>query len=151
MSEIHRRYPVVEVAILTVSNAPLASGHERAVEGDIICVRPPQTGVGAMEMHRHLWLRLSGWEEEECAALTDGASNGIEGAGEVRYEKRRYQILLGRLKAIVPGFDPARARDQGQVYQPFLAVDEESGFFTSQAPPLDATGLVFDVVARRFR
>jgi hypothetical protein len=46
MGQTHRKYPVWEVAILCRTNAPLASGHERAVEGDIIAVRPPAQGIG---------------------------------------------------------------------------------------------------------
>lgn len=146
MGQTHKVYPVVEVAVLLESKAPLASGHERAVEGDIIAVRPVNAGVGMLEMHRHLWLRLSGWEEGEIAELTRSAEEGGQ-----RHEKRRYRIPLARLKVILPGFDEAKARSKAEVYQPFLTVDEDSGLFASTTPPLDMNGLVLDTATGRYK
>lgn len=146
MGQTRKVYPVVEVAVLLESKAPLASGHERAVEGDIIAVRPPNAGVGMLEMHRHLWLRLAGWEEGEIATLTEGAREG-----EVRHEKRRYRIPLARLKQIKPDFDEAKARSTAEVYQPFLTVDEDTGLFTATTPPLDIHGLVLDTATGRYK
>lgn len=142
MGQTIKRYPVVEVAIRCYSSAPLASGHERALEGDVICVRPPLNGIGMQEMRDFLWLRISGWEDNDLAAL----QTVVDG-----YEKRRYQIPLKRLKAACPAFDEARARDRTQVYQPFLGVDEDTGLFTFTGRPLEATGLVFDVTTLRYR
>jgi len=146
MGQTIKRYPVVEVAILTQSHAPLASGHERAVEGDIIAVRPPSNGVGMLEMHRHLWLRVSGWEEGEFGTLTEGVRDGA-----VSHEKRRHAIPLGRLKQLKADFDEGKARNPNEVYQPFLTVDEDTGLFTSCAPPFDAQGLILDKTTGRYK
>ena len=141
MGQTIKRYPIVEVALLCQNNAPLASGHERAICGDIVAVRPPNTGVGMLEMHRYLWLRLSGWEEGPFGTLTTGVPG---------YEKRRYQIPLTRLKAIMPAFDLDKAQSAGVVYQPFLNVDEDTGVFLGQSKPLDVHGLVFDTATGRY-
>lgn len=140
MGQTNRRFPVYEVAVLTQSHAPLASGHERAVEGDIIAVRPPLRGIGMLEMHRHLWLRVDGFEEGELSLTAN-----VPG-----FEKRRYQIPLARLAEAVPGFDPAQARNPTAVYQPFCVTDEDTGVFATAVTPLDAHGLVFDTLTGEY-
>lgn len=145
MGQTNRVYPVVEVALSCTAHAPLDSGHERKLTGDIIAVRPPNMGIGLMEGHRYLWLRLDSWEEEQTGQLTMSVQEG-----DVAYEKRRYQIPLERLKAIVPAFDVDRALDPTDPYQPFLSVDLETGLFLSAAPPLDIHGLVLDVVTGEY-
>jgi hypothetical protein len=144
MGQTIKRYPVLEVAVLTQSHAPLASGHERAVEGDIIAARPPLAGIGMLEMHRHLWLRLDGIEEGEVS-LTESVRDG-----QTAYEKRRYQIPLARLAQLVPGFDPDKARNTTEVYQPFCVTDEDSGLFATAEVPLDVRGLVFDTLTGEY-
>lgn len=150
MGQTIKRYPVVEVAIRCYSSAPLASGHERSLEGDVICVRQPSNGVGMQEMRDFLWLRISGWEENDFGVLQDGVDDG-DTENPTRYEKRRYQIPLKRLEAACPAFDEAAARDRALIYQPFLGVDEDTGLYTFTGKPLEATGLVFDVMTQRYR
>lgn len=143
MGQTRRRYPVRELALRVFSSAPLASGHERALMGDVIECRPPGVGLGWMEMSRFLWLRVEGLEENDAGMLHQPREG---------WEKRRYQIPLARLAAIVPGFNVARATDLADIYQPFLPVDEETGRFLEgvAVPPLPVEGLIFDVVTGRF-
>lgn len=140
MAETYRSYPVVEVA-LSVQSLHESAGHERLQEGDIVECRPPSDAVGRLEMSRFLWLRLSGLEGGQYAAL----STGVEG-----FEKRRYRIPLERLAAVWPGFDVARARDPVEVYQPCLGLDEDTGRYVWAAAPLEAAGLVQDVVTGEY-
>jgi hypothetical protein len=122
-----------------------AEGAERRQEGDIVEARPPSPGIGFMEMSRFLWLRVEGLEDALVAKFCAGVVDGAE-----RFDKRRYQIPLARLAAVVPGFDPALARDPSLVYQPFLVVDEESGHYLTAGAPLAAQGLIYDTVTGEY-
>ena len=62
MSELNLNYPVMEIAINLVNYASLDSGHERALMGDIVAVRKPNTGVGRKEVENYLWMRVEGLE-----------------------------------------------------------------------------------------
>ena len=143
MGQTIKRYPVWEIAVVTQSYAPLTSGHERVVEGDIVAARfaGSMDGIGVNERTRHLWLRVEGWEEHECW-LTEG----VEG-----YEKRRYQVPLARLKTVCPDLDLAAARDTTAVHQPWLVTDEDTGLFLTIAATLNVQGLVFDTVTGEYR
>lgn len=146
MGQTRRQYPVMEVVLACEDCAPLPSGHERKLAGDIIGMRPitaPQAGkVGSGEQHRYLWLRLTGLEENDWPQLMES----LDG-----FDKRRYCIPLSRLAQRVPGFDVAQAMNPAVAYQPFCLVDEDSPFpFLTTHRPLDVHGLVFDKAIGRY-
>ena len=138
MSEINPHYPVMEIAISLVDYAPLSSGHERALVGDIVAVRKPSDGIGRKEANIFMWLRVEGLEENEMFMLT----NEVDG-----YDKRRYCIPLEKIKELKSDFNEQLALDSNTIYQPFLTIDEENGFyFIIENTPLQVSGLVYDKV-----
>lgn len=147
MGYTNPRYPVFEIALSCEYGGTHTGGlMERKVHGDIIAMRPPSTAVGSGEMSRFLWLRIEGLEENEMAKLAD-----LLVVNEQIFDKRRYCIPLDRLKAVVPSFDIARAKDSADKYQPFLGVDEETPFrFVRDHRPLNVHGLVYDKLKSRF-
>lgn len=140
MAETIRRYPTVEIALSLQDMAPLASGHERKQVGDIIDVRKVSSVVGLQEMHKYLWLRVSGLEESDFSLNV-----GIEG-----FDKRRYCIPLERLQTIAPDFNIEDALDTSTIYQPFILTDKETGLFMANGPVFDVHGLVFDKVTGEY-
>ena len=120
MGQTNRQYPIFEVAPLCHNLPPCGAG-ERAMEGDIIAIRPPGQGAGRKERTRFLWLRLQGLEENEMGQLT----TPLEEDGII-YDKRRYGIPLARLKQLHPSLDLVRTRNSTDIYQPFSnGIDED--------------------------
>ncbi len=144
MGYTNRKYPVKEIAIITI-NYPDDNGGERAKEGDIITVRNPHHVIGLKERTNYLWLRVEGLEENDCNNLNmDG------GEGGVRYDKRRYCIPLHKLIEVFPSFDISRARNITDEYQPFMMLDEDSGEYLSPVKPFSVNGLVFDKITGEY-
>ncbi len=146
MSELDPNYPVMEIAIALVSYAPLASGHERIIEGDIVAVRKPDYGVGRKEIEEYMWLRVEGLEESEFSRLTDYISDSTSG---IVYDKRRYSIPLEKLEELDPEFDIHLAQDDDRIYQPFLLVDYEEDYsfvLEDGHLPFQISGTVYDKV-----
>jgi len=146
MSFLNPNYPTMEVAISLVDYAPLASGHERVLAGDIIAVRKPDTGIGTKELEDFLWLRLEGLEEDEFSKLTDNISDSTS---NIIYDKRRYCIPLERLLELDSTFDIDLTLQAGSKYQPYLFVDYELDYsFVLENPlqPFEVSGLVYDKV-----
>ena len=142
MSDPEQTYGVWEVAIALEDCAPLASGHERKLEGDMITYRRPAGGIGTKEAHRYLWLRIEGLSDAEMHRLADPVQVSEDAP---IYDKRRYAIPLARLAQIVPTISLARLRDVTDAYQPFCEIDQEARYqFLDAAPPLLAQGLVYD-------
>ena len=136
MSELNPNYPVMEMAISLVDHAPLESGHERVLAGDIIAVRYPDIGIGLKEAKAFLWIRVEGLEEHELRLL----DRSIKG-----FDKRRYCIPLEKIKEIRPSFDVDLAMDENIIYQPFLTIDYETDYcFILEEPPFQISGLVYD-------
>lgn len=150
----HRDYSIMEVAILGANHAPMASGHERAVEGDIITIRHPLNGIGLSEMARFLWMRVEGedignmirFKHELREPLKE---NGSYEDGEPTFDKRRFCIPLRRLKNVFPPLDIDRVRDLNDTYQPFLNVDEDTGLYLARHSPFPIIGLVYDKALQR--
>ena len=143
MSELDQNYPVMEIAISLVNYAPLDSGHERVLVGDIVTVRKPDIGVGRFEVYNYLWLRVEGLEESEFSRLTDSI---VSSAGE-KYDKRRYGIPLEKLEELDPEFDADLALDTDNIYQPFLVVDYLDEYYfilEDDHQPFQINGMVFD-------
>jgi len=143
MGTLNPNYPIMEIAISLVNYSPLESGHERSLVGDIIGIRKPNIGVGRKEVENYMWLRIEGLEEMEFSRLTDSI---ITSAGE-RYDKRRYCIPLEKIKEIDPEFDIDLALEEDRIYQPFLLVDYDEGYYfvlEDGQLPLQVSGLVFD-------
>lgn len=134
---------IVEVAICT-DNLADHSGGERAKEGDIIAVRLPGTRIGAKEGKLFLWLRLDnvGFEEYQLVQLVE--EDGIQ------YDKRRYCIPFSRLEQLDSNFSPSRTRDQDDMYQPYLTVDEETYEFLTVGEVFQVQGLVYDKVTQSY-
>ena len=149
MGYTNPNYPVMEIAINTENHAPNGE-NERSLEGDIIAVRKPLDYIGTKEANTFLWLLVEGLEENEIARLNEifyepfSADGSFSDENKVKYDKRRFCIPLERLKQIVPTFDEIKARDRNLVYQPFLPVDEDTGYFITKAKPLNVHGLIFD-------
>jgi len=151
MPESFRDYPVVEAAILVRGSVPLASGHERAQEGDIGLVRRPFAFIGRGERSRLLWLRLEGLDWNEIGILNIVNAEPLNDLDGSVYDKRRYHIPLDRLKQIARFRDLARVRDINDVYQPFMNIDEETGeVLPSPRASFSVHGLVFDKALQDF-
>ena len=149
MSDPEQTYGVWEVAIALEDCAPLASGHERKLEGDMITYRRPAGGIGTKEAHRYLWLRIEGLSDAETYRLVDPVQASED---EPIYDKRRYAIPLARLAQVVPAISLARLRDVTDAYQPFCELDHEARYqFLATAPPLLALGLVYDKATGEYR
>ena len=136
---------IMEVAIALENAADLPTG-ERKKEGDIITVRPTGTGIGTKEAKIYLWLRLEGLADR--AAFDDLGSPLFEPdeATGLKYDKRRYCIPMERILIVEPTFDVDRARDEADLYQPFMVVDVEDFTYVTVDPPLQTSGLVYDKV-----
>jgi len=150
MSLLDPNYPVKEIAISLVSYAPLSSGHERSIEGDIIAVRTPNVGVGREEVENYLWLRVEGLEESEFDRLTDTIEDSTS---DIVYDKRRYTIPLERLVEADPGFDINLALDDDRIYQPFLLVDYDTDYtfvLEDGHLPFQVSGLIYDKVTGEY-
>ena len=142
MSDPEQTYGVWEVAIALEDCAPLASGRERKLEGDLIAIRRPANGIGTQEASCYLWLRIEGLSDAEMHRLADPVQVSEDAP---IYDKRRYAIPLARLAQIVPTISLARLRDVTDAYQPFCEIDQEARYqFLDAAPPLLALGLVWD-------
>ena len=148
MSQFARSYPDVEIAISTQSYSPLASGHERVQEGDIVTVVGKlRTSRGLKAGKLFLWLRIYG---EEIAFLQQLMEHifDLDGDGDPgkQFDKKRFNIPLQRLKNQFPAFDLVRARDPLDDYQPFIPFDEDD-FRYLEGPalrPFALWGLVVD-------
>jgi len=134
---------IVEVAICT-DNLADHTGGERAKEGDIIAVRPLGTGIGSKEGKLFLWLRLDDLTYEQYLLVQTVEEE------ETRYDKRRYCIPLHRLEQLDSNFSPSRTRDQDDMYQPYLTVDEETYEFVSVGSTFQVQGLVYDKVTQSY-
>lgn len=145
MSETFINYPIREIAISTENSAPLNSGHERKLEGDIVAVRNVSNGIGSGETKKFIWLRVEGLEKLEMDVLIEPLT---EEPFETIYDKRRYCIPLERLQKFVPTFDINRAKDATDIYQPFLNIDEDNFLYLegTESKTLRIEGLVFDKV-----
>jgi len=147
MSELDPNYPVMEIAISLVAYAPLASGHERVIEGDIAAVRKPNEGIGREEAKHYMWMRVEGLEESEFAKLTDYI---VDSTSNIIYDKRRYCIPLEKLYEADPEFDIDLALEEDHIYQPFLVVDYDDRTFEFLLEdghlPFQVSGLIYDKV-----
>ncbi len=156
----------MEMCLLCVDKRDAGAGYPgaRALIGDITGVRkavkdlmvalPNQTKdgsgrrpyntlcpygyIGFREMYTRIWLRVTGWDISDYGKLTDLWDEGVD------REKRRYCVPLERLQAIKPDLDVNRCLNLSDFYQPFLAVDEETGFILAESPPIEISGLVLD-------
>lgn len=143
MGALNPNYPVMEIAISLVNYTPLESGHERLLVGDIVAVRKPDVGVGRKEVEEYLWLRVEGLEEGELQILVESITTS---AGE-QFDKRRYGIPLEKIKEIDPDFDVDLALEDDRIYQPFLVVDYDEGYYfilEDGQQPFQTSGLIFD-------
>lgn len=118
MPETYTQCSVWEVAIAVSTKSRESSMNE----GDIVAVRKagPQ-GIGTGEMKDFLWVRVCGWDDAQVARLTEaiGHSSGRS------FQKRRFQIPLGRLRQVVgPPFSLSRAHDRQVAHQPCLVPAE---------------------------
>lgn len=134
---------IIEVAICT-DNLLDHSGGERAKEGDIVAVRIPGTKIGTKEGKLFLWLRLDNVTFEDYLLV-----QRIEEGGAL-YDKRRYCIPFSRLEQLDSNFSLSRARDQNDMYQPYLTVDEETYEFVSVGNIFQVQGLVYDKVTQSY-
>ena len=148
MSQFARSYPDVEIAISTQSYSPLASGHERVQEGDIVTVVGKlRKSRGIKAGKRYLWVRIYGEEAALMEALRDHIFDlDLDGEPGKQFDKKRFCVPLQRLKDQFPALDLARARDPDDDYQPFIPFDEDD-FRYLEGPelrPFTVWGLVID-------
>jgi len=155
---IPRRYTRMRTALNTPEFTPLASGHRRAVCGDIICCQPPNQidpvgSIGKAEAHTLLWLYLEGLEDQEMQLLASRDWEPYLTGDEptIKFDKRRYCIPFRRLKKMYPAFDINRAKDPSDPYQPFVFIpDDPPYYFQSRPIVFQVQGLVFDKATGRF-
>jgi len=157
MITIFRDFSPRDVCISIRAHQPLASGTERTMQGDIIAVRRPGIGLGMVTMSRFLYLLVEGLDAHEMWPLKmmnteplDTVDSAVPNADMIIYEKRRYCIPLHRLKGVAPFLDLDRVRDHNDIYQPFLNVDEDNGFYLTSRRPLNIHGLVYDKALQRY-
>lgn len=149
-----RDYPIRELALSLEDAAPLASGSERTLVGDIVACRIPNIGIGLAEAHRYLWMRIDGFEQLDMdrlkMTLTEPRDDERIIDGATRFDKRRFCIPLKRLKQRID-FDVSKALDPTVIYQPFQPIDEDTFMFLDMRKPvLDAHGLIYDKAFQRF-
>lgn len=132
MSNLNLNYPVMEIALCTVSG-DVVDTDKRKFVGDIIVTRRPTIGAGLRELKRYLWLRAEGLEESEWGLLE----------AESDTDKRRFCIPLERLTQFNNQFDPQKAMDRSIIYQPFMPVDDE-GLWLFDQNPINMLGLIYD-------
>jgi hypothetical protein len=162
MGDFAREYPTLEVAIQTVDYADDRGG-ECVKAGDIVVIRRPLGLIGTADRARRLWLLIDGLEEEQRARLVERPmpemrERVIEIPDEepiveeylARFDKRRYAIPLERLKEVYPLLDLEKLTDSSVEYQPFMALDIDTGEVVSWIAPLPADGLVYDKETRSY-
>lgn len=79
-----------EIAISTISKPPLASGHQRVQEGDIIEVREALGYIGKEEGKRFLWITID-LEEEIASQLKESM---IETSISYRYDPQTFKNFI---------------------------------------------------------
>lgn len=148
MSFIPREYPIAEIAIALWELVP-----ERIQEGDLVTWRRPGLGVGGKEHKLFLWLLIEGFEAGDLPMLKTPVWEPFDPTGEyepasayTRYDKRRFNIPLTRLKEVYPALDLNRCRDLNDGYQPFYTIDENNHLWLTDSTPFQVTGLIFDRV-----
>lgn len=151
MGYTNRKFPIIEVGILTINYPDHDS--ERAKEGDIITAKIPKHNVmGTGVWKNRIRLFVEGFEENEYPKLvledfdTDIDDDEAYEQKLPRYSKRRYCIPLRRLKKVFPAFDINKAKDPLDVYQPFTILDEDNGKYLTPRKPFNVHGLIFDKV-----
>lgn len=161
-------YPTYELAIYVGdSRSDDQDGIVRRQTGDIVAVRGANIGVGLKEMHSYIWMRVEGWTKTRMDALIseltpysqpDVIDDLANMDDESMYEKHRFCVPLETLNTLLPSFDIDRARDELDLYQPFMIVDEgngdedrlEEGLYLIGNRPIDLDGIIFDKLLNRF-
>lgn len=146
MSAVCRNYPIFECALRVVG-----AGQDYQEEGDIVELRPEGRvgGIGLKEMHKFLWLRLCGADDTVMYDLRNPWVNNLDTL-ENKYAMKQYKIPFERLLQTCPSFNIALARDINTIYQPFLYVDNDNGYFVASSCLFDIHGLVYNKATTRF-
>jgi hypothetical protein len=134
----------VELALVTATTRTVRGGVSYE-ECDVVVVRPPLGRLGRREAREFLWMRGT--------IPDDLVRTPHEGAGESLIRKGRFNISMATLQVIMPTFEPARARDPNDVYQPFLNLTlQAAGDYTFTARSVPAlTSRIFDKQEGRTR
>lgn len=141
MSLTNPNYPLMEIALSTVSYPQSESGHERKLAGDIVACRRANIGAGLRELKRYIWMRVEGLEEDDWDALKMPV---IDWSIKQKYDKRRFCVPLERLSQFDASFDYNKAIDTDLIYQPFCPVDETTGLWLYNPTPINVMGLIYD-------
>jgi hypothetical protein len=144
MGVTNPNYPTMEIALCMVNAPDNADGTERMKKGDIIAIRKPADFIGSQEGKIFLWLHIDGPEENEFAAFAQQVYEPTDPETGERFDKRRYEVPLGRLQVLYPAFNQSRATDPNDFYQPFLLIDSEDFEIVAADPAYVVSGLVFD-------
>jgi len=144
MGETNPNYPTMEIALCMVNAPDNADGTERMKKGDIIAIRKPADFIGTQEGKIFLWLHIEGPEENEFALFAQQVYEPTDPETGTRFDKRRYEIPLGRLQILYPALNQSRATDPNDFYQPFLLIDSEDYEIVAADPAYAVSGLVFD-------
>jgi hypothetical protein len=144
MGVTNPNYPTMEIALAMVNAPDNADGTERMKKGDIIAIRKPADFIGTQEGKIFLWLHIDGPEENEFAAFAQQVYEPTDPETGERFDKRRYEVPLGRLQVLYPAFNQSRATDPNDFYQPFLLIDSEDFEIVAADPAYAVSGLVFD-------
>lgn len=127
MPQTYRAYPVVEIALACFTRPG------RVEEGDIVACRAPLGMIGTAEAHQFLWLLVEGLDASGLHRLDQpwySAYTGPQPAFDANLVgKRRFCIPFRKLQQVHPGFDPGRARNPADLYQPFLPVETDTGYY----------------------
>lgn len=144
MGVTNPNYPTMEIALCMINAPDNADGTERMKKGDIIAIRKPGSFIGSKEGKIFLWLHIDGPEENEFALFAQQVYEPTDPETGTRFDKRRYEIPLGRLQVLYPAFNQSRATDPNDFYQPFLLIDSEDFEIVTADSPYVVSGLVFD-------
>ena len=144
MGVTNPNYPTMEIALCMVNAPDNPDGTERMKKGDIIAIRKPADFIGSQEGKIFLWLHIDGPEENEFAAFAQQVYEPTDPETGERFDKRRYEVPLGRLQVLYPAFNQSRATDPNDFYQPFLLIDSEDFEIVAADPAYAVSGLVFD-------
>jgi hypothetical protein len=125
--------------LLGLSAASMSGHDEKRDEGDIIVAIPDRHYIGTKETKTFIWVPAQSLQADIAPV------EAVAGT-----YKRRYQISFADLADTVPKFDPVRARDITDEYQPFFIRDDVTGNFIAEDAPLVVDGLIWDKVETKY-
>ena len=125
--------------LLALAATTMSGPDTKMEEGDIIAISSVRNYIGRKESKLWIWLIITDPMVDSSIDLMES----VEGI-----YKRRYRVSFADLRRIVAAFDPARARNADDEYQPFCTLEgggEINNFITVNFP-ITIDGAIYDKV-----